>query len=115
MLLHLHARDPKRAPTDAINPVLVARLGIALRGGVIGQHAWFWSRKRGFESFPRNCASYSSDARGTLPASAPGSIAGPRGEAMPSTRIAFRPRPSFSRPSVEETSWPQSSLTRSSR
>src|SRR5215475_12393248 len=25
-----------------------------LRGGVIGQHAWFWSKKRGFESFPRN-------------------------------------------------------------
>ena len=58
---------------------------------------------------------YSSELRGTLPPSAPGSSAGPRGEAMPSTRIALRPRPSFSRPSVAETSWPQSSRTRSSR
>jgi hypothetical protein len=51
----------------------------------------------------------------TRPASAPGSAAGPRGEAIPSTRIAFRPRPSFSRPSVEVMSCPESSFTRSSR
>ena len=37
------------------------------------------------------------------------------GEAIPSTRIAFSPRPSFSRPSVEEMSWPHSSFTRSIR
>ena len=66
-------------------------------------------------SAPSASASYSSELRGTLPPSAPGSCAGPRGEAMPSTRIALRPRPSFSRPSVAETSWPQSSRTRSSR
>ena len=40
--------------------------------------------------------------RGTRPPSAPASVAGPRGAAMPSTRIAFRPRPSFSRPSVDD-------------
>jgi hypothetical protein len=53
--------------------------------------------------------------RETLPASVPGSLAGPPGPAMPSTRIAFRPSPSFSRPSVEVASWPQSSRARSSR
>ena len=53
--------------------------------------------------------------RGTRPPSAPGSLAGPRGEAIASTRIAFRPSESFSRPSVEETSRPVSSRTRSNR
>ena len=43
----------------------------------------------------------------TRPPPAPASVAGPCGEAMPSTRIAFRPRPSRSRPSVEETSSPR--------
>jgi len=57
----------------------------------------------------------SSPPRATFPPPAPGSSAGPLGEAMPRTRIAFRPKPSFSRPSVEETSWPQSSRTRSRR
>ena len=51
----------------------------------------------------------------TLPASVPGSIAGPRGAAIPSTRIAFSPRLSFSRPSLDLMSCPLSSLTRSSR
>ncbi len=51
----------------------------------------------------------------TRPAEAPGSIAGPRGGAIPSTRIDFRPRPSFSRPSVDVMSWPHSSFTRSIR
>lgn len=51
----------------------------------------------------------------TLPPLAPASIAGPRGEAMPSTRIALRPRLSFSRPLLDTMSWPQSSRTRSSR
>ena len=37
------------------------------------------------------------------------------GEAIPRTRIAFSPSPSFSRPSVEVTSCPQSSRARSSR
>ena len=45
--------------------------------------------------------------RRTRPAPAPASLAGPCGEAMPSTRIAFRPRPSRSRPSVEPTSRPR--------
>ena len=53
--------------------------------------------------------------RRTRPAPAPASLAGPCGEAMPSTRIAFRPRPSRSRPSVEPTSRPERSRTRSSR
>ena len=53
--------------------------------------------------------------RGTRPPSAPGSEAGPRGAAMPSTRIALSPSESFSRPSVEETSRPVSSRTRSKR
>ena len=52
---------------------------------------------------------------GTRPPSAPASVAGPRGAAIPSTRIAFRPSESFSRPSVEPTSSPLSSRTRSSR
>ena len=52
---------------------------------------------------------------GTRPPLAPASVAGARGAAMPSTRIAFRPRPSFSRPSVDETSRPVRSRTRSSR
>jgi len=52
---------------------------------------------------------------GTRPPSAPGSVAGPRGAAIPSTRIAFSPSESFSRPSVEETSSPVSSRTRSNR
>jgi hypothetical protein len=55
------------------------------------------------------------DPRGTRPAPAPASEAGPPVWAMPSTRIAFRPRLSFSRPSEEETSRPESSRTRSSR
>lgn len=49
------------AHPDAIKsswPAGFARLTLgsklAIRGGVIGQHVWFWSRKRGFESFPRN-------------------------------------------------------------
>ena len=54
-------------------------------------------------------------SRRTRPPPAPASVAGPRGAAMPSTRIAFSPRPSFSRPSVEETSSPVRSRTRSSR
>ena len=58
---------------------------------------------------------YSPPRRLTLPLSAPGSSAGPRGGAMPSTRIAFSPRLSFSRPSVDEMSWPESSRTRSRR
>ena len=41
------------------------------------------------------------DARGTRPPPAPASEAGPLAEAMPSTRIAFSPRLSFSRPSLE--------------
>ena len=53
--------------------------------------------------------------RGTRPPSAPGSEAGPRGAAMPRTRIAFSPSESFSLPSVEETSRPVSSRTRSKR
>ena len=53
--------------------------------------------------------------RGTRPPPAPRSVAGPRGAAIPSTRIAFRPSPSFSRPSVEPTSRPLRSRTRSSR
>ena len=40
---------------------------------------------------------------------------GRRGAAMPSTRIALSPSESFSRPSVEPTSSPESSRTRSSR
>ena len=52
---------------------------------------------------------------GTRPPPAPGSVAGPRGAAMPSTRIALRPSDSFSRPSVDETSRPVSSRTRSKR
>ena len=55
------------------------------------------------------------ERRGTRPPSAPASVAGPAAEAMPSTRIAFRPRLSFSRPSLELTSRPDSSRTRSSR
>ena len=54
-------------------------------------------------------------SRGTRPPLAPASVAGPLGAAMPSTRIAFRPRPSFSRPSVDETSRPVRSRTRSRR
>src|SRR5579884_579972 len=53
--------------------------------------------------------------RGTRPPSAPGSVAGPRGAAIPSTRIALSPSESFSRPSVDWTSSPVSSLTRSNR
>ena len=53
--------------------------------------------------------------RRTRPAPAPASLAGPCGEAMPSTRIALRPRPRRSRPSVEPTSSPERSRTRSSR
>jgi hypothetical protein len=56
-----------------------------------------------------------SAGRRTFPASVPGSAAGPCGGAIPSTRIAFSPSPSFSRPSVEERSWPVSSRTRSRR
>ena len=52
----------------------------------------------------------SSLGRRTLPASVPGSVAGPSGAGIPSTRIALSPRPSFSRPSVEKMSSPQSSL-----
>ena len=54
-------------------------------------------------------------SRGTRPASAPASWAGPPGGWMPSTRIAFRPSESRSRPSVDDTSRPDSSRTRSSR
>ena len=53
--------------------------------------------------------------RGTRPPSAPSSDAGPPADVMPSTRIAFSPRLSFSRPSLELTSSPESSRTRSSR
>ena len=53
--------------------------------------------------------------RGTRPPSAPASEAGPPAEAIPSTRIAFSPRLSFSRPSLELTSSPHSSRTRSRR
>ena len=53
--------------------------------------------------------------RGTRPPSAPASDAGPPAEAMPSTRIDFSPRLSFSRPSLELTSCPDSSRTRSRR
>ena len=53
--------------------------------------------------------------RGTRPPSAPASEAGPPAEAMPSTRIDFSPRLSFSRPSLELTSSPDSSRTRSRR
>ena len=49
------------------------------------------------------------------PPSAPASEAGPPAAEMPSTRIAFRPRLSFSRPSLELTSCPDSSRTRSRR
>ena len=42
-------------------------------------------------------------------------VAGPRGGAIPSTRIPFSPSESFSRPSVDETSSPVSSRTRSNR
>ena len=52
---------------------------------------------------------------GTRPPSAPASVAGPRGAAIPSTRIALRPSESFSRPSLEPTSSPLSSRTRSRR
>src|SRR5437660_55171 len=48
-------------------------------------------------------------------AAAPGSLAGRRGAAIPSTRIAFSPSDSFSRPSVDDTSSPVSSRTRSNR
>ena len=54
-------------------------------------------------------------SRRTRPPPAPSSVAGPLGAAMPSTRIAFSPRPSFSRPSVEATSRLVRSRTRSSR
>src|SRR4051812_40172062 len=53
--------------------------------------------------------------RGTGPAPVPASLAGPAGAAMPSTRIAFSPRLSFSRPSDKPTSSPVSSRTRSRR
>jgi len=53
--------------------------------------------------------------RGTRPPPAPSSVAGPPRWAMPSTRIALRPSDSFSRPSVEPTSRPESSFTRSRR
>ena len=43
------------------------------------------------------------------------SLAGPLEPLIPSTRIAFSPRLSFSRPSLEPTSSPHSSRTRSSR
>ena len=78
------------------------------------QHSRFWSWQPRFESSSR---SYPAALRRTfaLPAAVPGSVAGPRGGGMPSTRIALSPRPSFSRPSVEVMSWPQSSFTRSSR
>ncbi len=55
------------------------------------------------------------DQCGTRPPPAPGSVAGPRGGAIPSTRIAFKPSDSFSRPSVDDTSRPVSSRTRSNR
>src|SRR3954453_12377910 len=53
--------------------------------------------------------------RGTRPAPVPASLAGPAGAAMPRTRMAFRPRLSFSRPSEDPTSSPVSSRTRASR
>ena len=55
------------------------------------------------------------DRPGTRPPSAPASDAGPPAAEMPSTRIAFKPRLSFSRPSLELTSRPESSRTRSRR
>ena len=71
----------------------------------------------GFESSPRSSSATPPPCAAPSPCRprCPARCAGPRGGAMPSTRIAFRPRPSFSRPSVEVTSWPQSSLTRSRR
>jgi len=49
------------------------------------------------------------------PPSARAQSQAPRGAAMPSTRIALRPSDSFSRPSVDETSSPVNSRTRSKR
>src|SRR5215210_4248498 len=63
----------------------------------------------------RRLAQHTDHRLGTRPAPAPASVAGPPRWAMPSTRIAFSPRLSFSRPSVEPTSSPESSRTRSSR
>ncbi len=57
----------------------------------------------------------SHERRGTRPPRAPSSEAGPRAEEIPSTRIAFNPRLSFSRPSLELTSRPVNSRTRSRR
>ncbi len=64
---------------------------------------------------PRGGQARPRERRGTRPPSAPASEAGPPAEAIPSTRIAFSPRLSFSRPSLELTSSPESSRTRSRR
>lgn len=101
-------------PPGGRENLLRLRLHSPFRDGVVGKHTSFWPRKPGFKSSSR---SYPSVLPRTfaLPAAVPGSVAGPRGGAIPSTRIAFNPRPSFSRPTVEVMSWPLSSLTRSSR
>ena len=52
---------------------------------------------------------------GTRPASVPASVAGPTRGGIPSTRMALRPRDRRSRPSLEPTSSPVRSRTRSSR
>jgi hypothetical protein len=61
------------------------------------------------------CQALPPPPRGTLPPPAPASLAGPLAEEIPSTLIDFRPRLSFSRPSLELTSRPERSRMRSSR
>ena len=56
-----------------------ATLRAAVRGGVFGQHARFWSWKRGFESFPRNRVLVHGDRR---------SLTRPRGARGPRPHLA---------------------------
>ena len=70
---------------------------------------------RGLSPGPQSRPRWSCVQPGTRPPSAPRSEEGPRVGKMPSTRMAFSPRPSRSRPSLEPTSSPVSSRTRSSR
>src|SRR5258708_36934114 len=49
----------------------------AFRGGVLGKHAWFWSRKRGFDSSPRNSVIRATAGTERAPNSLPGDAVAP--------------------------------------
>ena len=104
-----------RHPTGRTHPVhALACDQLAQRRALRRYRAWLAARTP-HRVGPATPVETAAPYRGTRPPSAPGSVAGPRGAAMPSSRIAFRPSESFSRPSVEETSSPVSSRTRSKR